>query len=136
MKSQRNTIFWLRIWIAAICLVLPSLTLVPFGGIWLWQHGYVLYWVVGACSFVVIAFLVQLHLFSRLDIPLRGGARTIELPQGRRGLDLDAARERSLGGGSGNRRYRRSQPLVELAELLSGLASRRSRRWRKRCTPR
>jgi hypothetical protein len=81
MKSQRNTIFWLRIWIAAICLVLPSLTLVPFGGIWLWQHGYVLYWVLGACSFVVIAFLVQLHLFSRLDIPLRGGAGTIELPE-------------------------------------------------------
>ncbi len=78
---QRNTTFWLRIWIAAICLVLPTLTLAPLGGIWLWQHGYVLYWVVGACSFVVVAFLFQLQLFSRLDIPLRGGARTIELPE-------------------------------------------------------
>ncbi len=70
----------LRIWIAAICLTLPTLTLVPLGGIWLWQKGYAIYWVIGACLFVVAAFLLQLYLFRRLDIPLKG-PRAAELPE-------------------------------------------------------
>ena len=68
MSKPRDTTFWLRLWISAICIVLPSLTLVPFGGIWMWQHGYVLYWVIGACLFVIAAFLYQLYLFKKLDI--------------------------------------------------------------------
>ena len=68
MSKARDTTFWLRIWIWAICIALPSLTLVPFGGIWMWQHGYVLYWVIGACLFVIVAFLYQLYLFKKLDI--------------------------------------------------------------------
>ena len=68
MSKPRDTTFWLRLWISAICIVLPSLTLVPFGGIWMWQHGYALYWVIGACLFVVAAFLFQLYLFKKLDL--------------------------------------------------------------------
>jgi predicted GTPase len=79
MSKKSGSNLWLRLWIVALCLVLPSLTLVPFGGIWLWQHGYVIYWVIGACLFVVAAFLVQLYLFRRLDIPLKG-QRPAELP--------------------------------------------------------
>ncbi len=80
MSSARNGNLWLRLSIVALCLVLPSLTLVPFGGVWLWQHGYAYYWVIGACCFVVIAFLFQLYLFQRLDIPLKG-PRPVELPE-------------------------------------------------------
>ncbi len=80
MSKRGNTVLALRLWITAVCLVLPTLTLAPFGGIWLFQKGYALYWVIGACLFVVIAFLFQLYLFRRLDIPLRA-ARPAELPE-------------------------------------------------------
>jgi uncharacterized protein len=82
MSKRASGHFALRIWVAAICLVLPTLTLVPLGGIWLWQNGYAIYWVIGACIFVVIAFLLQLYLFRRLDIPLKGPAK-VELPEDR-----------------------------------------------------
>src|SRR5215475_1502955 len=82
MSKNADGRFALRVWIAAICLILPTLTLVPLGGIWLWQNGYALYWVIGACFFVVIAFLLQLYLFRRLDIPLKGPA-PVELPEDR-----------------------------------------------------
>jgi predicted GTPase len=59
---------------------LPTLTLVPFGAIWLIQTGYAFHWVIGACLFVVLAFLLQLYLFRRLDIPLKG-PRAAELPE-------------------------------------------------------
>ncbi len=58
----------LRLLIVALCLLLPSISLIPLGGIWLWQKGYVLYWVIGACVFVIAAFLFQVYLFRRLQI--------------------------------------------------------------------
>lgn len=74
-----SSMLWLRLWIVALCLILPSLMLVPLGGIWLWQHGYAVYWVVGACVFVVAAFLFQFYLLRRLDIPVKGAPR--EMPE-------------------------------------------------------
>ncbi len=72
MSSGAGGNLRLRLWVATICLALPSLTLVPLGGVWLWQKGYAVYWVFGACLFVISAFLFQLYLFRRLDIPLKG----------------------------------------------------------------
>jgi predicted GTPase len=82
MNKKTDGRLALRIWIAAVCLTLPTLTLVPLGGIWLWQKGYAVYWVIGACLFVSAAFLLQLYLFRRLDIPLKG-PRPVELPEDR-----------------------------------------------------
>ncbi|MGO8951741.1 MAG: GTPase family protein [Rhodomicrobium sp.] len=82
MSKRVDTGFALRVWITAICLALPTLTLAPFGGIWLFQRGYALYWVVGACLFVVAAFLLQLYLLKRLGIPLKG-PRPAVLPEDR-----------------------------------------------------
>ncbi|MGA7325747.1 MAG: GTPase [Rhodomicrobium sp.] len=82
MSKRKAGHFALQLWVATVCLILPSLTLVPLGGIWLWQKGYVLYWVGGACLFVVIAFLFQLYLFRRLNIRIRG-PRPPELPEDR-----------------------------------------------------
>jgi predicted GTPase len=82
MSKKTSGRFALRIWIAAVCLTLPTLTLVPLGGLWLWQNGYAIYWVIGACLFVVAAFLLQLYLFRRLDIPLKGPS-PVELPEDR-----------------------------------------------------
>jgi predicted GTPase len=79
MSAGADGSFRLRIFVAAVCLALPSLTLVPLGGLWLWQKGYAFYWVIGAAVFVISAFLFQLYLFRRLDIPLKG-ARPLDLP--------------------------------------------------------
>ncbi|MFX9058077.1 hypothetical protein ABTN75_19590, partial [Acinetobacter baumannii] len=50
----------------ALALLLPALSLIPLGSIWLWQKGYVLYW--AGATFVVasLAFL----LLQRLTRPL------------------------------------------------------------------
>ncbi len=80
MSKRRDSTFALRLWVAAISLALPTLTLAPFGGIWLFQHGYALYWVGGACLLVAIAFLLQVYLFRRLDISLKR-PRPVELPE-------------------------------------------------------
>jgi uncharacterized protein len=82
MKSRQDRQFILRIWIAVICLTLPTLTLVPFGAIWLLQKGYALYWVAGACVFVVAAFLFQLLILRRLDISLKN-PRSRAMPEDR-----------------------------------------------------
>lgn len=71
MSKRADGYFVLRLWIAGICLTLPTISLAPFGAIWLIQHGYAYYWVLGACLFVLIAFLFQAYLLHRLGIPLK-----------------------------------------------------------------
>ncbi len=82
MSKHRATAFALRIWVTAISLALPTLTLAPFGGIWLYEHGLALQWVAGACLFVVIAFLLQLYLLRRFNISLKA-APPAEPPEDR-----------------------------------------------------
>ncbi len=65
---NRTDAFKVRLWIAGICLLLPSLTLIPLGGLWLFQNGFTLYWVAGAAVFVVFAFLLQLYLFRPAEV--------------------------------------------------------------------
>ena len=97
MSKRRDGYFVLRLWIAAICLALPTLSLAPFGGIWLWQHGYAIYWVLGACLFVVLAFLFQLYLLRRLGIPLKGQG-PVELPEDRAAASWTPREERAWEG--------------------------------------
>src|SRR5262245_6526754 len=37
--------------------MVPTASLIPLGGLWLWQHGLVLYWAMGSSAFVAVAFL-------------------------------------------------------------------------------
>ena len=46
-----------RIIVVGIVLVLPTVSLIPLGALYLWQNGYVLQWALGALG----AFLVQLR---------------------------------------------------------------------------
>jgi predicted GTPase len=64
--SKRGSQLKLQIWIAAICLLVPSLTLIPLGGLWLFQNGWVIPWAAGAFAFAGLAFLIQLLLFRRV----------------------------------------------------------------------
>jgi len=61
----RSTVH-LRLALLAVALVLPTVSLVLLGSLWLWQHGYVLYWAMGTCIAVTGAYLLE----RRLMLPL------------------------------------------------------------------
>lgn len=42
-----------------LAVLLPMLTLLPLGWLWLWQNGYALYWLAGALAFGMMAYTVQ-----------------------------------------------------------------------------
>ena len=45
-----------------IGLLIPALSLIPLGSLWLWQNGYLIYWTIFALSAVSIVYLVQRRL--------------------------------------------------------------------------
>jgi predicted GTPase len=53
-----------------VALLLPAASLIPFGSLWLWQHGYVLYWAVPTCIVVAAIYYLQ----KRLLVPLPSAA--------------------------------------------------------------
>ncbi len=48
-------------------LLVPTLSLVPLGGVWLWQNGYLLYWALTAAVFVAATSLLQRRLLRPRD---------------------------------------------------------------------
>ncbi len=56
----------LGLWLLAASLLLPALSLVPLGGFWLWQNGWVIPWALAALAVTAIAYLLQLRLMRRL----------------------------------------------------------------------
>src|SRR6186997_3222846 len=42
-----------------LALLLPMISLLPLGWLWLWQRGYALYWLAAAFSLSIIAYAVQ-----------------------------------------------------------------------------
>jgi uncharacterized protein len=68
VAKRRQAIFYFRVAMAAVAFLLPLLSLVVMGSIWLWQHGYVLYWALAACSITVIIYAIERWIF-RVDLP-------------------------------------------------------------------
>ncbi len=68
VEKRRHAVFYFRVAMAAIALLLPLLSLVVMGSIWLWQNGYVLYWALAACSITVITYAIERWIF-RVDLP-------------------------------------------------------------------
>jgi hypothetical protein len=66
MRPGGKSAINLRLALLAVALVLPTLSLVLLGSLWLWQHGYVLYWAIGTCLAVAGAYLLE----RRLLVPL------------------------------------------------------------------
>ena len=58
-------------------LLLPAVTLIPFGSLWLWQHGYILHWAITTGCLVGLATLVQWRLL-RPTVPATGVGATFE----------------------------------------------------------
>jgi uncharacterized protein len=49
----------LPIALSAAGLLLPTISLVPFGSLWLWEHGFLLYWALATCLSVAVAYGLQ-----------------------------------------------------------------------------
>lgn len=55
----------LRTLFASAGLAIPTLSLVPLGSIWLWQHGYLLYWAIGTFCSVLLFVGIEWWLLHR-----------------------------------------------------------------------
>ena len=53
----------------ATALLLPSLSLVPLGGIWLWQNGWLLHWAAGAALVVSTVYAIERWFLRHLAEP-------------------------------------------------------------------
>ena len=70
MTEPKKPMGYSRLVLLAVALLLPAASLIPLGSLWLWQHGYVLYWAL-ATSIVVAAVY---YFERRLIVPLPLGA--------------------------------------------------------------
>ena len=62
MSKALRTRRHLHLLSVAVGLVLPSLTLIPLGSLWLWERGFILYWAIATGLLVALASFVQQRL--------------------------------------------------------------------------
>ena len=71
---QRRGNRLLRLTLVSTGLILPAATLIPFGSLWLWQHGYLWHWA-GAAFLIALAvlglewWLLRRPLYAEQDLP-------------------------------------------------------------------
>lgn len=51
-----------------IGLLVPALSLLPFGSLWLWQHGYLIHWTAFALAAVLAVYLLQRRLLPKRPV--------------------------------------------------------------------
>jgi hypothetical protein len=49
----------LRLFFVFLGLLLPTLALIPLGSLWLWQHGYLIYWALATLLCTALAFVFE-----------------------------------------------------------------------------
>ena len=59
MAAKGRAIVYLRSAMIFLALLLPMLSLLPLGWLWLWERGIALYWVIGAFAIGAIAYATQ-----------------------------------------------------------------------------
>ncbi len=64
MKEQRKLPGYSRTLLLIVALLLPTVSLIPLGGLWLWQHGYVVYWGVATCIVVTGLYYLEKRLIT------------------------------------------------------------------------
>lgn len=64
-KRRGAALFYLRSVMISLALLLPLLSLLPLGWLWLWQQGYALYWLAGALALAACAYVVQAFVLRR-----------------------------------------------------------------------
>ncbi len=55
----------LHMMLLAAALLIPAASLIPFGGLWLWQHGLIIYWALASCLVVGGGYLLLGRLLAR-----------------------------------------------------------------------
>ncbi len=56
---MRDALSPLRMFIVLLGLVLPTLALIPLGSLWLWQHGYLIYWALATLACTLFAYFFE-----------------------------------------------------------------------------
>lgn len=59
VRRKSKALLYLRGVMILLALLVPLLSLLPLGWLWLWQNGYALYWMAGAFTVAFGAYLVQ-----------------------------------------------------------------------------
>ena len=72
MRDQMRSMGIPRLVLLVVALLLPALSLLPLGTLWLWEKGYVAYWAIGACLVVAGVYYLQ----RRLIVPLPAAEAT------------------------------------------------------------
>lgn len=62
MSKHPPGISYSRAALLAVALLLPAASLIPFGSLWLWERGYIVYWAVGTCIVVTSIYYLQKRL--------------------------------------------------------------------------
>ena len=74
MRPKRKAAGYLRAAMIAVAVFLPALSLIPLGSLWLWEKGYLFYWVVAALGLSVSSFLIEMWLVRGAKNPAREAA--------------------------------------------------------------
>ncbi len=80
MKHKSAAAGYLRTAMVALAVFLPAISLLPLGTLWLWQKGYLIYWVAAAMLVSATVFLVQLWMLRTPAAASAGGAAAPESP--------------------------------------------------------
>lgn len=85
----------LRVVLSTTSLILPAITLIPLGSMWLWEHGYLLHWAVLAFALVAAGTGLQWWLLREpAEAPVEAVAGEAEVDV--QGLDREAAARKRL----------------------------------------
>lgn len=71
----------LRMTALVLALLLPALSLIPLGSLWLWQNGYVLVWALATCAVVTAAYVLLSRSLQPLIAAQAEAADAEDLPQ-------------------------------------------------------
>jgi hypothetical protein len=70
VTKPKGALGYSRLALLVVALLLPAASLIPFGTLWLFERGYILYWAIGTCFVVAAAYYLQ----RRLIVPLAAAA--------------------------------------------------------------
>ena len=76
MTRKRRAVVYLRSAMIVLALVLPALSLIPLGSLWLWERGYLRYWIIAALILSLISYVTQRWLVGDMEPVAGSGAAT------------------------------------------------------------
>jgi hypothetical protein len=79
-NPRRRTSSYVRGAMLSVAFLLPTLSLVVFGSIWLWQTGYLVPWALGAAVVTAVIYVIQLVGLNRFEKSAAPPTAPEELP--------------------------------------------------------